>query len=136
MSIIPLLSGAWLQVFYYHATGYAAYQEWYWVSQLVIIVLTLSLILGMLYKLIQAIPYKNILAWALAAYVRHLHGKFILEACTSDDALSLLGGGCSLHRHRTAARRKHTDPAVSSGSPVEATPVISSTTVPLSIWTV
>ena len=69
MSIVPLLSSAWLQILYYHALGYAAYQEWYWVSQLVAIVLTLSLILGMLYKLIHGIPYRNVLGWAFAAYV-------------------------------------------------------------------
>lgn len=69
MAIIPLLSSAWLQAQYYHAIGYAAYKEWYWVSQLVIIVLTLSLPLGMLYKSLHKFPYRHILAWALAAYM-------------------------------------------------------------------
>ena len=69
MSIVPLLSSAWLQVLYYNAAGYAGHQPWYWVSQLVIIVLTLSLIVGMLYTLIRKIPYKYAIAWAIAAYV-------------------------------------------------------------------
>ncbi|HET8580563.1 MAG TPA: hypothetical protein VFL31_06160, partial [Nitrospiraceae bacterium] len=69
MAIVPLLSSAWLQAPYYHAIGYAAYKEWYWVSQLVIIVLTLSLVAGMLFKLLPARQYRQVAAWALAAYV-------------------------------------------------------------------
>ncbi len=69
LSILPLLSGAWLQVLYYNALKYAAHKEWYWVSQLVIIVLTLSLVGGLLYTLIRRIPYSHIFAWLVAAYV-------------------------------------------------------------------
>ncbi|HEX9389574.1 MAG TPA: hypothetical protein VF918_24835 [Anaerolineales bacterium] len=69
MSLIPLLSSAWLQVLYYNALKYAGHKEWYWVSQLIIIVLTLGLITGMLYTLIRRIPYMSILAWGIAAYV-------------------------------------------------------------------
>jgi len=69
MSIIPLLGGAWLQVLYYNALKYAAHKEWYWVSQLVIIVLTISLVIGMLYTLMRKVPYRSVLVWALAAYV-------------------------------------------------------------------
>jgi hypothetical protein len=69
MSLIPLLSSAWLQVLYYNALKYAGHKEWYWVGQLIIIVLTLSLIVGMLYTLIRRIPYGYIIAWGVAAYV-------------------------------------------------------------------
>ena len=69
MGIVPLLSSAWLQAPYYHAIGYAAYKEWYWVSQLVIIVLTSSLIPGLLYKTLHKFRYRQIVAWLLAAYV-------------------------------------------------------------------
>lgn len=69
MAIVPLLSSAWLQILYYHAIGYAAYKEWYWVSQLVIVVLTLSLILGMLSKILPRFRYTEVAVWALAAYV-------------------------------------------------------------------
>jgi len=68
MSLIPLLSSVWLQILYYNALKYAGHKEWYWVGQLIIIVLTLSLILGMLYTLIRRIPYISILAWGFAAY--------------------------------------------------------------------
>jgi hypothetical protein len=68
MSLIPLLCSVWLQILYYNALKYAGHKEWYWVGQLIIIVLTLSLIIGMLYKLIRRIPYISILAWGFAAY--------------------------------------------------------------------
>lgn len=69
MSLIPLLSGAWLQILYYSMLGYAAHKEWYWVSQLVIAVLTFSLIAGLLYTLIRKVPYRYVVAWGLTAYV-------------------------------------------------------------------
>jgi hypothetical protein len=69
MSIIPLLSSAWLQVLYYSMLGYAAHKEWYWVNQLVVTVLTFSLMLGILYTLIRDIPYRVAIAWAFVAYV-------------------------------------------------------------------
>jgi hypothetical protein len=69
MSLIPLLSSAWLQVLYYNALKYAGHKEWYWVGQLIIIVLTFSLLFGLLYTLIHKIPYTSFLAWGFAAYV-------------------------------------------------------------------
>jgi hypothetical protein len=69
LSLIPLLSGAWLQILYYSMLGYAAHKEWYWVSQLVITVLTFSLMLGILYTFIRRIPYRYVIAWGVAAYV-------------------------------------------------------------------
>lgn len=69
LAVIPLLSSAWLQAPYYHAIGYAAYKEWYWVSQLVTVVLMLSLLAGMLYQITHLFPYRHILAWGLVAYV-------------------------------------------------------------------
>lgn len=69
LSIIPLLGSAWLQVLYYNALKYAAHKEWYWVSQLVIIVLTISLVIGLLYTWMRKIPYRSVVAWVVAAYV-------------------------------------------------------------------
>jgi hypothetical protein len=69
MSLIPLLSGAWLQMLYYSALGYASYKEWYWVTQLVIIVLTFSLMFGVLYTLTRKVPYRSLILSGLAAYV-------------------------------------------------------------------
>lgn len=69
LSIIPLLGGAWLQVLYYNALKYAAHKEWYWVCQLVIIVLTVSLVIGMVYTWMRSVPYRSVVAWAVAVYV-------------------------------------------------------------------
>ncbi|MCI0609478.1 MAG: hypothetical protein L0Z71_10510 [Anaerolineae bacterium] len=69
LAIIPLLSGAWLQVLYYNSSGYASFKEWYWVSQLILIVLSLSLMLGMLYKLLHRFQYAQIAFWILAVYM-------------------------------------------------------------------
>jgi hypothetical protein len=69
LSIIPLLSAAWLQVLYYNALRYAGHKEWYWVNQLVIIVLTLSLTVGMIYTFLRWIPYRALFAWLMAAYM-------------------------------------------------------------------
>ncbi|HEY9526097.1 MAG TPA: hypothetical protein VIR02_03380 [Anaerolineales bacterium] len=69
LSIIPLLGGAWLQVLYYNGLKYAAHKEWYWVSQLVIIVLTISLVIGVLYTLSRRVSYRSTFAWLVAAYV-------------------------------------------------------------------
>jgi hypothetical protein len=84
LSIIPLLSGAWLQVLYYNALKYAAHKEWYWVSQLVIIVLTFSLVGGILYTWLRRVPYRHLLGWVLAGYVGITmgiaHWKTIQEA--------------------------------------------------------
>jgi hypothetical protein len=68
MALIPLLSSAWLQILYYSMLGYAAHKEWYWVTQLVITVLTFSLILGILYTLLHRLPYRQVIAWGIAAY--------------------------------------------------------------------
>jgi hypothetical protein len=69
LSILPLLGGAWLQVLYYNGLRYAAHKEWYWVSQLVIIVLTVSLVIGMFYILLRKVPYISAAAWLVTAYV-------------------------------------------------------------------
>lgn len=69
LAIIPLLSGAWLQVLYYNSSGYASFKEWYWISQLILIVLSLSLILGILYKSLRRFQYTQIAFWILAAYM-------------------------------------------------------------------
>jgi hypothetical protein len=69
LSLIPLLSSAWLQVLYYNALKYAGHKEWYWVSQLTIIVLTLSLILGMIHTWLRRVSYRSVIAWGFAACV-------------------------------------------------------------------
>ena len=64
--LVPLLCGAILQVFYYHMLGYSAYKEWYWVIQLIVIVLVFSLMLGMLYLLLPKLPPARNVVWGMA----------------------------------------------------------------------
>lgn len=66
LGIIPLLCAAWLQVISYHITGYSAFKEWYWISQLVIVVLVLSLIAGMLLQTIRTFPFTRTALWVIA----------------------------------------------------------------------
>jgi hypothetical protein len=66
MSIIPLLCGACLQVFSYHITGYAAFKEWYWIIQPLLVVITLSLMAGMLLHPILKFRAVHLGLWILA----------------------------------------------------------------------
>lgn len=69
LAIVPLLSGAWLQVLYYNSSGYASFKEWYWISQLILIVLMLSLMLGMFYIFLRRFQFTQIVFWALTVCV-------------------------------------------------------------------
>ncbi len=86
MAIIPLLSGAVFQIFYYHMQGYSAYKEWYWIVQLVLIVLVLSLLLGMLYTAFHRVRWFRTVALALVAmygvYLAALYGSYIVNRMT------------------------------------------------------
>jgi len=67
---LPLLfCGAWMQVLSYHVTGYAAFKEWYWVSQLVFAVLVLSLGGGILASMLQHFRWGTFVLWAVALVV-------------------------------------------------------------------
>jgi len=68
LSLIPLVSGAILQTVYYHAGGYSAYKEWYWVIQRITSVLAICLVIGLLFTLIRKIKYSQYVAWAIALY--------------------------------------------------------------------
>jgi hypothetical protein len=69
LGIVPLFASIWLQVLYYHAPGYSAYKEWYWVSQMVLIVLALSVMVGMIFRRVQQHPFTQKVAWvAVAAF--------------------------------------------------------------------
>ena len=66
LAIIPLLSAAWLQILYYNSSGYASFKEWYWISQLILVVLTLSLMLGMVFTLLKRFQFFQIVNWIAA----------------------------------------------------------------------
>jgi len=66
LGIIPLFCGAWLQIFYYHTTGYSSVKDWYWISQFILITLSLSLLAGMVYQTIKKIRSVQTILWVLA----------------------------------------------------------------------
>jgi len=68
LSLIPLVSGAILQTVYYHAGGYSAYKEWYWVTQRITSVLAICLVIGLSFTLIRKIKYSQMVAWAIVLY--------------------------------------------------------------------
>lgn len=68
LSLIPLFSGAILQTVYYHASGYSAYKEWYWVTQRIGAVLAICLVIGILFTLTRKIRYREYIAWAIALW--------------------------------------------------------------------
>lgn len=69
LGIIPLFASTWLQVLSYHALGYSAYKDWYWITQLVIVILTLSFMLGMIFMIFRKIPQAQTLSWILAGVI-------------------------------------------------------------------
>lgn len=69
LGILPLFASAWLQVLSYHANGYAAYKDWYWITQLVAVILTLSFVLGMLMIPLRKIPQIQMLSWIVAGAI-------------------------------------------------------------------
>ena len=78
--IIPLLAGAFLQVFSYHITGYSAYKEWYWVTQPLLIVIVLSLIAGLLlHPIIQKFQIAKSGLWVVAIGVGLVMGTSFWE---------------------------------------------------------
>jgi hypothetical protein len=68
-----------LQILSYHATGYAAFKEWYWPTQWVIVFLVGGLLAGMVYKLIPRFQYKDVLVWAPALYVGMMMGTSFVK---------------------------------------------------------
>lgn len=68
LSLIPLFCGSMLQTVYYHASGYSAYKEWYWVTQRIAAVIMLCLVVGLLFTLTRKIKYRHYVAWGIALW--------------------------------------------------------------------
>jgi len=65
LTLLPLLAGAELQIIQYNITGYSALKEWYWVSQMVFIILVGSLLLDILAQTLRRIPAANVLLYLI-----------------------------------------------------------------------
>lgn len=66
MGIIPLLCSAFLQVISYHATGYSAFKDWYWIIQPLVIVLVFGLMAGILFQRFLNIRFVQLGIWIIA----------------------------------------------------------------------
>ncbi|MFT3894884.1 MAG: hypothetical protein QM730_24910 [Anaerolineales bacterium] len=65
--LLPLFVGCALQVIYYNYTGYSAEKEWYWVGEQLAILVAVSLIIGILSRMISASQFKSVVTWGLVA---------------------------------------------------------------------
>ena len=74
LGIIPLFSSACLQVISYHITGYSAFKEWYWISQLAIVILVLSLIAGMILQTFRNLQDSKVAIWAISISISIIMG--------------------------------------------------------------
>ena len=84
LAIIPLLSASWLQILYYHSSGYASFKEWYWIGELILVVLTLSLMVGMLFTFLKRFQHFQIIAWitviSMGIYMGTSFWKYIQDS--------------------------------------------------------
>ena len=69
LSLVPLFCSTWLQILSYQSTGYAAFKEWYWTTQLIVIFLISSLVIGIVYRWLPKFPYKDVIVWVPALYI-------------------------------------------------------------------
>ena len=63
LAVIPIVCGSYFQIYYYHAIGYSAFKEWYWVAQFVLTNLIFGVIIGLLFSLIIKFKYRTTIAW-------------------------------------------------------------------------
>jgi hypothetical protein len=65
LSLVPLFASTWLQILSYNSTGYASLKEWYWVSQLVFLILAFSLLIDLLLKPVRRFFITKWLIWGV-----------------------------------------------------------------------
>ncbi|MBT3338633.1 MAG: hypothetical protein HN855_13750 [Anaerolineae bacterium] len=68
LGLLPLFVGSFVQVVYYHATGYSSAKEWYWVSQILFTLFILALFLDILFHALTRLhDAARPLIWAFVA---------------------------------------------------------------------
>ncbi len=82
LALVPLAVGCALQIFSYTTTAYGGAKEWYWVSEMILITLTASLLLDLILRPLQKIKFTRIplelisilfsvyMAYAFSQYIR------------------------------------------------------------------
>jgi hypothetical protein len=80
---LPLVAGSMLQLFYYHGTGYVNTRDWYWVSQMLVIVWLAAIFTELLYQ--QLLKWKIpaiapvLIMSALAMVWLFQYGKMVIK---------------------------------------------------------
>ena len=76
LALIPLLAGASLHIYSYNISGYSAVKEWYWVNEMLAILLVGALLLDIVTQALRRIPiayvslYLMILTWGLSSAIQ------------------------------------------------------------------
>ncbi len=52
--LLPLVAGSFLQLFYYNGTGYVNTRDWYWISQMLVIIWLAAIFADLLYQRLRA----------------------------------------------------------------------------------
>ena len=51
IGVIPLFVGSWIQIFSYNSTGYVSLKDWYWLTELMFIIIFAAIFFDILFKL-------------------------------------------------------------------------------------
>ncbi|MBE0669523.1 MAG: hypothetical protein IH588_02945 [Anaerolineales bacterium] len=77
LALIPLMAGSGIQILSYTATAYGGLKEWYWVSELVLIILVGSFFIDLVLRPLLKIKYINLAAQTIAiAFGLFMAGNF------------------------------------------------------------
>jgi len=68
LGFIPLLAGSFIHILSYSATSYGGAKEWYWGSQMILLVFSISLALDLILKPLRRSQYINLLLIAVAVF--------------------------------------------------------------------
>jgi hypothetical protein len=55
ITLFPLLAGSFLQIFYYDATNYVHMRNWYWVAEIISIILIFAILAGALLEMLKSL---------------------------------------------------------------------------------
>lgn len=69
LGFIPLIAGSFTHILSYSATSYGGAKEWYWGSQMILLVFSISLALDLILKPLRRFQYANLFLIAIAVYI-------------------------------------------------------------------
>lgn len=77
LGMIPLFAAGVLQILSYHAPGYAAYRDWYWISQPLLVILALGLMLGIPTRPLFKLRFVPQVVWLAALLFGYASWQFL-----------------------------------------------------------